>query len=92
MRDGSSGTRRGGFTNLSVAAEDEDSPESEDFEEVLVASAAISLERRRAVLFALGTINASDPERNRAQRSAMLTSRRREEECMLVVAMFNSWI
>lgn len=66
MRDGSSGMRRGGFTNLSFVVVDdeiEDLFEVDDFEDNETASAAISLVRRRAVLVALVVSKASAAEK-----------------------------
>ena len=62
IRDGSSGTRRGGLTNLSFVAADDDEEVPLDFEvfdEEEGVSNATSLERRRAVFVALVVSKAS---------------------------------
>ena len=64
-----------------VAIEDEDLVESDDFEDVPLASTVtVSLERRRAVIFALGVSKASAPESTSAQNTPILTRCRREGE------------
>ena len=85
MRDGSSGTRRGGFTNLFVVVEDEGLSEPDDFEEAPLVSTATSLERWRAVLFALGVSKASALERISTQNIPILTRCLREGECTIVL-------
>ena len=57
---------------------EEDLFESEDFEVAPFVSTATSLERRRAVLLALGGTKASDPEATSKRKTPILTSCRRE--------------
>lgn len=97
MRDGSSGIRRGGLTNLSfvvVADEIEDLFEGADFEDKEAASAATSLVRQSAVLVALVASKASVTEKKSSNNVPAVTRWSQAKEGLVFIVVrwrsFNS--